>query len=291
MAGLAYYLGGLKVGARMVRGGAGSSAMLWRTVKATGATVIVGVPSFIRKIASYAIKCGESPEKSNVRLLVAIGESIRDSELKLLPSAKRAEDLWSAPIYSTYASTEMATAFCECTERIGGHLNAELVVVEVLDDKGSPVSTDETGEVVVTPLGITGMPLVRFRTGDISFLIDAPCPCGRNTPRLGPILGRKNQMLKYKGTTVFPSFLVVAAEALESVSGAYVEAWKGTDGTDEVRLYVAMSDDKLTLDDIEEYLRACVRVLPEIRFVSEDEYNEKVFSKEKRKRTTFFDLR
>lgn len=291
MAGLAYYLGGLKLGARMVRAGAGSSGEQWRMIKATGATVIVGVPSFIRRVASYALNNGESPEKSGVRLLVAIGESIRDHELNLLGLAIRAEELWGAPIYSTYASTEMATAFCECSERSGGHLSAELVAVELLDDNGKPVPAGEKGEVVVTPLGVTGMPLIRFRTGDISFLIDSPCPCGRNTPRLGPVLGRKNQMLKYKGTTVFPSALVSTVEALESVAGVYVEAHKGIDASDQVSLYVALSDEKLALKAIEEHLRASVRVVPVIKIVSIDKYNKKVFNKGKRKRTTFFDLR
>ena len=291
MAGLAYYLGGLNVGARMVRAGAGSSAQHWHTIKATGATVIVGVPSFIRRIGRYAINSGEALAKSKVRKLVAIGESIRDEELNLLPSAKLTEELWGAPIYSTYASTEIATAFCECPERIGGHQHPELVVVEVLDDEGKPVADGDIGEVVVTPLGVTGMPLLRFRTGDTSFLIDSPCPCGRTTPRLGPIVGRKNQMLKYKGTTVFPSSLIVAVETLESVGGAYVEARQAPDGTDDICLYVTLNDGRESIEKITEHLRACVRVVPEVRLICEEEYRGKVHNPEKRKRVTFFDLR
>lgn len=290
MAGLAYYLGGLKIGARMVRAGAGSAAQHWHLIKTTKATVLVGVPSFIRKIGQYAVGCNEDPSKAGIRLMVAIGEGIRDNDLSLLPMAQGIEEAWGAPMYSTYASTEMATAFCECRKRRGGHLRPELIVAEIVDDDGNPVAPGQTGEVVVTPLGVTGMPLVRFRTGDISRMSSDPCGCGRTAPRLHPVLGRKNQMLKVKGTTVFPSCILSAVEGLDCTRGAYVEAARNDDGTDRVTLYVAAgpspNDELITRE-----LRARVRVVPHITFISEDELNAKTYDPEKRKRVTFFDMR
>lgn len=291
MAGLAYYLGGLKVGARMVRAGSGSAAQHWHMIKTTGATGIVGVPSLIRKIGQYAMECGEHPEKTGIRLMVAIGEGIRDHELNLLPAANQIEEMWGAPLYSTYASTEMATAFCECRERKGGHVRPELIIIEIVDDSGNQVPPGGTGEVVITPLGVTGMPLIRFSTGDISFLITGPCGCGRSTPRIGPVLGRKNQMLKYKGTTVFPSSILSVAEGIEGVEGVCIEARKKDDGTDNIFLYVVCKNPLVLERVIVENMRARIRVVPEIIFVSEEEFKNKTYHPEKRKKISFIDFR
>lgn len=291
MAGLAYYLGGLEVGATMVRAGAGSAAQHWELIKTTGATVIVGVPSLIRKIALFALENEEDPKDAGVTILVGIGEALRDKDMKLLPVPREIENMWGAKLYSTYASTEMATAFCECPERSGGHVRPELIIVEILDDDGNAVGPGCTGEIVVTPLGVTAMPLLRFRTGDISFLINAQCKCGRNTPRLGPVIGRKNQMLKLKGTTLFPSAILAVMEEIKGIEGAFIEVGKNDDETDRVLVYAALSDDSLSTDKISERLRSKLRVVPEIILITGDELDRKTLPEGKRKRTSFFDLR
>jgi phenylacetate-CoA ligase len=292
MAGLAYFMGGVRLKARVVRGGAGSAAQHWELIKNTGATAMVGVPSLMKKIADYALEKGENPKSAGIQRLIAIGEPTRDENLKLLPLPKQLEALWGAPVFSTYASTELATTFCECEARQGGHVRPELMVVEIVDEQGQPLPPGAHGEVVVTPLGVTGMPLIRFKTGDISYLIDAPCTCGRNTLRLAPVLGRKHQMLKYKGTTLFPNALLAALEGTEGFYGGYVEARKTDEGLDRVILYAAWNERILGRDQIENELRAKVRVVPEIRSVSREEMEAKVYQfDKKRKRITFFDLR
>jgi phenylacetate-CoA ligase len=313
MAGLAYFMGGVKRGARLVRAGSGSAAQQWQMLKTCGANVMVGVPSLMRHIGEYARENGEDPARAGIRTLVAIGEPTRGRGLDLLPAARQAEETWGAKIFSTYASTEIATSFCECRERCGGHLRPELIVVEIVDDTGASLSVGQEGEIVVTPLGVRGMPLVRFRTGDVSFLIEEPCACGRRTPRLAPILGRKNQMLKFKGTTVFPNAVVAAVEGLPEVGGAYIEAHRNPDGTDRIVVYVHVRGLELGRGEgqkgrkgqkgqggkkeqeerkrLEEEVRARVRVVPEIRLVTGEELNARVYETGKRKRTTFFDLR
>lgn len=291
MAGLAYYLGGLKLGAKMVRAGSGNAASLWQTIKTTGATVVIGVPSLMKRAGLYAIEMGDNPAKTGVKKLVAIGEAIRDFEMNLLPSACKVEKMWGAPLYSTYASTEMATAFCECNERNGGHLRPELMAVEIIDEKGVPVLPGEKGEVVVTPFGVRGMPLLRFRTGDISFLLTESCGCGRQTPRLGPILGRKNQMLKLKGTTVFPSAILAIVENMDDIIGAYIEVERNDDGCDKVGLFVTTSNNILPVEEITEKIRASVRVVPDIKLITEEKLISKIYQSGKRKKVTFFDLR
>ncbi|MEZ4981869.1 MAG: hypothetical protein R2769_09845 [Saprospiraceae bacterium] len=104
-------------------------------------------------------------------------------------------------MYSTYASTEMGTSFTECIEGNGGHHHPELLIVELLDDNNEPVHPGEIGEIVITTLGMEAMPLIRFKTGDLCRAYYEPCKCGRTTMRLGPILARKQQMIKLKRTT------------------------------------------------------------------------------------------
>ncbi len=107
-------------------------------------------------------------------------------------------------LYSTYASTEMAASFTECSYGAGGHHHPELLIVEFLDGNDNPVPKGEAGELTITTLGVEGMPLLRFKTGDICHGHYETCKCGRKTMRVGPVIGRRNQMIKYKGTTLYP---------------------------------------------------------------------------------------
>ena len=296
MAGIAYFLGGIKLKARVLRSGSGSPSQHWELIKLADATVIVGVPSLMYKIGQHALACNEQPAATQIKKLIAIGEPSRDENLNLLPIAGELEKMWGARIYSTYASSEIATTFCECSARRGGHLRPELNITEILDNDGNSVKDGEKGEVVVTPLGITGMPLIRFETGDISYLMNEKCSCGRTTKRIAPILGRKNQMLKYKGTTVFPNAILSCLEGDQRFHNGYIEARKNNDGTDRILLYAALcdknSDENHDENWISEILRAKVRVVPEIRITDREKVDKKVYQfDKKRKRMTFFDLR
>ena len=292
MAGLAYFMGGSKLNARVVRSGSGSAAQHWEMLKITNATALVGVPSLMRKIAEYGLECGEDPRKTQVKKLIAIGEPTRDRSLHLLPLTRSLEEMWDAEIYSTYASTELATTYCECQKRQGGHVRPEMIIAEILDDNNDPVPVGEQGEVVVTPLGVTGMPLLRFKTGDIAFIINEPCTCGRTTQRIAPVLGRKKQMLKYKGTTLFPNSILAALEGVSFFEEGYVEVRSNPDGTDNVLLHLCLKDNTINKNVIEEHLRAKIRVVPEIIIKSKDEIMNVIYQPEKkRKRITFIDSR
>jgi len=292
MAGLAYFLGGIRLKARVIRAGSGSAAQHWQMLKVTRPTAIVGVPSLMRKIAEYGLESREDPRQTSVKKLIAIGEPVRDKNLHLLPLAASLEELWDAQLYSTYASTELATTYCECEQRQGGHIRPELIVTEIIDQNNQPAADGEVGEVVVTPLGVEGMPLIRFKTGDISFIIHEPCACGRATPRLAPILGRKNQMLKFKGTTLFPNSILSVLEGIPFFEGGYIQALQNKDGTDRVQLHVAVKDAHNDIARIEELLRAKIRVVPEIIINTKEEIEKVVYQPEKkRKLITFIDSR
>lgn len=292
MAGLAYFLGGVNLGAHMIRIGASAGSQhIWNLLKTHRPTVIIGVPSVLANVAIEAIKAGEDPSALRVERILAIGEPVRDKNLHLLSSMQRIEQMWNTSIYSTYASTEMATSFAECPHRQGGHFRPELIYVEIVDDAGNMMNDGEIGEVVVTPLGVQGMPLIRFKTGDMSYIINEQCACGRTTRRMGPVIGRKAQLLKYKGTNVFPNAIVSIVEANPDFTGCYVEAYTAEFGEDRVVAVLSAATPNYDLDKLKEEFRAGLRVVPELKVIGDAEFFCKTQPEGKRKRQIFFDMR
>src|SRR6185436_6673786 len=121
---------------------------------------------------------------TSVQKAICIGENIRKTDLTLNILGKKITEAWNIKLYSTYASTEMQTAFTECSEGNGGHYQPELMIVELLDENDQHVKPKEPGEVTITTLDVEGMPLLRYKTGDICTFDDSPCACGRTSLRL-----------------------------------------------------------------------------------------------------------
>ncbi|MFP4176064.1 MAG: phenylacetate--CoA ligase family protein [Planctomycetota bacterium] len=291
VAGLAYFLGTRRLGAAAIRNGHGTMETHTETIRRVEPTVAIGVPSFLRKLGRHMDGAGEPPAQSSVDRLLCIGEPLRDEEMKLLPVGQQLEELWDASLHSTYASTETVSTFCECTAQNGGHLHPELAVVELVNENGIRVSPGEQGEVVLTPLGTEGMPLVRFRTGDISFMIDEPCECGRRSVRLGPILARRQQMIKLKGTTIYPRSIERALSGIGEVEEYYLEVTSDGDLSDRVSVHVAVEDGGCTEEYVAENLRTRLRVRPRVVIEPLEEIQKQVFSPEYRKPMRFLDRR
>lgn len=291
IAGLAYYSGVRKVGAAAIRNGLATVESHLEIIRRLKPSVLVGVPTFLLKLGKYLISQGIDPQGAGVRKIVCIGEPIRDRSLAFLKAGEELEFIWGAKIYSTYASSETITSFCECTAQCGGHLHPDLAVVEVVDENGMPVPHGETGEVVVTPLGIEGMPLIRFRTGDIGFLLDGQCGCGRNSLRLGPILGRMKQMMKVKGTTIYPESIYAVLDTIPGVSEYFVTASSDYDLSDQVKVYVAVNNRECTENIILDKLQASLRVRPEVIITSEETVNRWRNAGNSRKLVRFIDER
>ena len=289
--GYAYFAGVRSLGAAAIRNGLGSFESHWELIRRLKPTVLVGVPTFLLKLGWYLKSQGVDPASTGVRKAVCIGEPIRDRDLRFLKAGKLLEELWGFSIYSTYASSETVTSFCECTAQQGGHLHPDLALVEILDEAGNPLPPGEPGEVVTTPLGIEGMPLLRFKTGDISFLSEEPCRCGRNSPRLGPILGRKNQMIKFRGTTLYPQSIFSVLDGLPAVSDYYVTATREYHLSDTVRVYVALSDPSCRPEAIMDKLQAHLRVRPEVCVVTEAQIRSQLVAGNSRKAIRFVDQR
>jgi phenylacetate-CoA ligase len=291
MAGYAYLLGLHRIGATAVRGGSSNVGQLMELIRISKPTAIVGVPTLMLAVGERFVQEGTDPAQLGVRKIICIGEPVRNQDLSLSPLGSRLSLCWNSQIFGTYASTEMATAFTDCAQGMGGHLRPDLMVVEIVAEDGRVLPPGEYGEVVATPLQVTGMPLVRFKTGDIATIHDAPCPCGLTTVRLGPLVGRKAQMLKYRGTTVYPPAIGAVLQGIKAVRGHYIEVYSDFDLSDRIKVVVGTADPALTPEYLADLLAAAIRVKPEVTLATPEEVLSKTMQENKRKPVTFFDFR
>lgn len=205
MAGLAYWLGAQRSGLCVIRSGPGTIPLQWEIMKHRKTTALLAVPSFVPQLLDYAETQGWNLSDFSVHTLIAVGEPTLTEDGKPNVLASSIQQRWPLKIISTYASTEMQTAFTECGAGRGLHLQESLLFAEVLDEQGRDVPEGEEGQLVFTHYGVQGMPLLRYGSGDIVRVWYSPCTCGLNSLRIGPVKGRLQQRLKFNGTTVYPS--------------------------------------------------------------------------------------
>ncbi len=292
MAGLAYFLGARKLGAGIIRVGNGIPELQWDTITRIKPTVIICVPSFLVKLIDWAEQHSIDIKNCSLKKVICIGEPIRSDDFSLNTLGKKITEHWPLQLFSTYASSEMAAAFTECEEGKGGHLQPNLVIIEIVDENGKEVAQGETGELVVTTLGIEGMPLIRFKTGDICRVHHEPCACGRTTVRLGPILGRKNQMIKFKGTTLYPTAFYDVLDNIKEIKNYQVEVSTNEIGTDELLVRIGCDEPTDVLEkEIKDHFRARLRVAPSIKFETVEKLNTLLLPETSRKAIKFIDKR
>lgn len=292
MAGLAYFLGLRKMKVGVIRVGAGIPELQWDSILKHKPTYLITVPSFLLKLIEYAETHHIDYNNSGIKGAICIGESLRNQDFTLNTLSKKITDKWNIKLFSTYASTEMSTAFTECEHENGGHHHPELIIVEVLDDNNQPIKNGESGELTITTLGIEAMPLVRFKTGDIVQFHEQPCACGRNTLRVGPVIGRKQQMIKYKGTTLYPPAMNDVLNGFENIETHIIEISTNDLGTDEIIIKLAVKEySEEFLHEIKDHFRAKLRVTPKIEFTTKEALNRFIFNPMNRKPIHFFDLR
>lgn len=293
MAGLAYFLGVRQLGASIVRVGAGIPELQWDSIRLYEPTYLIAVPSFLLKMIAYAEKNGIDYKASSVKGVVCIGESLRNQDFSNTLLAEKIAEKWKGiKLYSTYASTEMSTTFTECEYQQGGHHHPELIITEVLDDVGNRVGENESGELTITTLGVEAMPLVRFRTGDIVTMHTGTCACGRNTARVSPVLGRKQQMIKYKGTTLYPPVLMDLLTNFEEIENYIIEISTNSILTDEILIRIGTRTPTEALKErISNHFRAKIRVVPKIEYCDIAELERELYPLGSRKPMKFVDKR
>lgn len=243
--GMAFYRGLVALGANTTRVGIQQTATQQNYLKHSKPTVLVGVPSFLKKMGLQLAQDGFDIRASSVQKIFCIAESIRDENLNMNNLGKRLQDLFNAQVFSLYGTTEISVSYGECKERNGSHSQPELVYTEIIDESGFPVPDGTPGELVVTPLGVEGTPLLRYRTGDITFKIPDSCSCGRNSDRIGPILARKSQVIKYKGKILYPRLITNALDELDFIED-YIVMLEGKESPSaQISIHIASHPSKV----------------------------------------------
>jgi phenylacetate-CoA ligase len=202
---------GCQMGLHCVPGGGMSSAIRLAMIDAVGATVVCCTPTYALRLADIAAQ--ERPERplaeSSVRLLIVAGEPGGS----IPATRRRIEERWGARVIDHHGLTEVGPVSFECVEGPGFlHLNEGEYISEILDPAdGREVQDGNPGELVITNLGRTASPVIRYRTGDIVVRRTGPCACGRTWARLdGGIRARADDMINIRGVNVYPA-------AIESV--------------------------------------------------------------------------
>lgn len=293
MAGIAYYLGIVSLGAGVYRAGMHNikrQILLMQKLKPTG---IMTVPSFLLQLGKEIRKEKINPLLLSVKKALLVGDSIRNQAFQLSGIGELLQKTWPLDFYSTFGNSEAAISYCECQLKQGGHEHSDLIITEIIDDDGNVVCDGDVGELVLTSLQTRGMPLLRYRTGDMTFKISKPCLCGRSSSRIGPVLGRKSQMLKYKGTKVYPMAIENALAGIKGVQNYIIEAFTGDDYSDKIVIKIGVIKRSEPIKRlICARISAHARVVPIIKFASAGEvYLLQSDNGKNRKPKTFIDHR
>lgn len=294
MAGMAYFLGLREMGAGIIRVGNGIPELQWDTIHRFHPDTIMCVPSFILKLIDYAEAHDIDWRTSSIRRIIGIGEGLREQNFELNLLGRQIHYRWpDVQLFATYSSTEMGATFSECEFGMGGHVHPELIIVEIIGEDGFPVADGQPGEVVVTTLGVEGMPLLRFRTGDVACKHVEQCRCGRWSYRLSPLLGRKHNMIKLKGTTLYPPAINDVLDNTEYIENYVVKVRNSDAGTDEVIVSIGLKHDPGfdVVKELKDRFRSRIRVAPEIEICPVEEIHKINYPPTGRKPVKFIDLR
>ena len=293
MAGLAYFLGLRELGAGVIRVGNGIPELQWDTIRRIKPDTIMCVPSFILKLIQYAEEHDIDYKNSSIRRIIGIGEGLREQNFDLNLLGRKIKEKWDVQLFATYSSTEMGATFSECEFGQGGHVHPELIIVEIIGEDGLPVPDGQPGEIVVTTLGVEAMPLLRFRTGDIAAKIVDQCKCGRNSYRLTPLVGRKNNMIKLKGTTLYPPAINDVLDNTDYVENYVIEVRQSEAGTDDVVVKIGLKfvPDFDVVKTLKDSFRSRIRVAPQIEIHPTEVIQKINYPAKSRKPVKFIDLR
>src|SRR5262245_40122442 len=235
--------GARKLGAMAVSGGGQSTSQRLRAIIDYGATVLICTPTYALHLASEARKIGmDLAKESTIRITLHAGEPGAS-----IPSTKKMiEESWGAKCFDHPGATEVGAFGFECQCQPGGvHVNESEFIAEILDSvTGMAVDDGEKGELVVTNLGRTGSPVIRYRTRDLVQPSYQLCPCGRPFLLLqGGVLGRVDDMVIVRGVNVFPGAIENVMREFHEIEEFRVEIFE-KEAMKEIRLVVEPRSDQ-----------------------------------------------
>jgi phenylacetate-CoA ligase len=206
--GLGFHYGAHKIGSMTIPVSGGMTQRQIKLMKDLGATVLCCTPSFAVYLAETMLKVGVDPKKDLKLRIGLFGAEPWSNKIR-----ERIEADLGIEAFDVYGLTELCGpgVSIECSEHNGLHIWEDHFLVESIDpETGEVLSPGEEGELVFTTLTKTGIPMLRFRTRDISVIETEKCACGRTHARMIRIRGRSDDMLIIKGVNVFPSQVEIA---------------------------------------------------------------------------------
>lgn len=261
---LGLHFGLENIGATMVPSSTGNSEKQIMYMQDFGTTLLVATPSYALRLAEVAQQIGVDPKKD---LKVKIG--LVGSEL--LTEAMRTEmhKLWGDDmlVTSNYGMSELMGPGVsgECEYMDGMHINEDYFIPEIIDPKtGEVLPPGEKGELVITCIYKEALPLIRYRTKDVTRLIYEPCKCGRTLCRMENLDGRTDDMLKIRGVNVFPSQIEEVILGVEEIGPHYEIVLTRKDHTDRMEIRVELlkeTDSYKELEEIEKKIKNKLRIV------------------------------
>ena len=219
--GLGFHYGMERLGALVIPSAAGNSKRQIWFMKTFGTTVCHILPSYSMRLLSFFPECGLDPKKDlKLRIFFAGAEPYSNA------FRHQIEEAFGVEVFNSYGLSEMCgpgLAF-ECRERNDGlHLWEDQYLMEIIDpETGEVLPEGEEGELVLTSLQREAMPLIRYRTHDLTRILPEPCPCGRTHRRIARMKGRSDDMLIINGVNIFPQQIEKAVMTVPEIGAHYI---------------------------------------------------------------------
>ncbi len=238
--GLGFQYGAERLGALTVPAAAGNTKRQIKFIKDFGTTCLHIIPSYATRLAEVMQEMGVDPRKETKLHTLCIGAEPHSEEQR-----RRIEDLLGVKAYNCFGMSEMngpGVAF-ECTEQNGLHIWEDYVIVEIIDPITlQPVPDGEVGELVLTTINREAMPLLRYRTRDLTRIIPGDCPCGRTHKRIARFQGRSDDMIILKGVNLFPIQIETILMQFKELGSNYLITLETVGNSDEMLIEVELSD-------------------------------------------------
>ena len=272
-AGLGFQYGAEKVGMLTVPAAAGNTIRQIKFIKDFGTSVLHAIPSYASRIYEVMKEEGVDPRKDTKLRVLCIGAEPHSEEQR-----QRIEQNLGVKAYNSYGISEMmgpGVAF-ECQEQNGLHIWEDYFIVEIIDPVTlKPVPDGELGELVITTINREAMPLLRYRTRDLTRILPGKCPCGRNHKRLARLQGRSDDMMILKGVNIFPIQIEKILLGFKELNTDYLITLETVDSNDimtiDVELSQMFTDDYNRLKSLEReitrQLKDEILITPRVRLV------------------------
>ena len=272
--GLGFQYGAELLGMLTVPAAAGNTLRQLKFFTDFGTTVVHAIPSYAARLYEVMQERGIDPRKDTKLRTLVIGAEPHSEDTR-----KRIEEMLGVKAYNSFGMSEMCgpgVAF-ECPEQNGMHIWEDYYIVEIVNpDTLEPVPDGEVGELVLTTLKREAMPLLRYRTRDLTRILPGDCPCGRQHKRLDRMKGRSDDMIILKGVNIFPIQIETILMQFKELASDYLITLETKDNNDAMTVEVEVADN-LSFDDfgklqnlereITRQLRDEILITPKVRLV------------------------